>query len=84
MKLSTVLSLALVSAGSLLATDLQQIADNLQVKAPTASSKKLAIPRVKGTQIRLLGADYEQIIDNKGNISKPQTDTPVRVSFVLS
>ncbi len=84
MKLSTVLSLALVSAGSLLATDLQQIADNLNVKSPSASSKKLAIPRVKGTQIRLLGADYEQIIDNKGNISKPLTDTPVRVSFVLS
>lgn len=84
MKLSTVVSLALVSAGTLLATDLQQIADNLQVKSPSASSKKLTIPRVKGTQVRLLGADYEQIIDSRGNISKPLTDTPVRVSFVLS
>lgn len=84
MKLSTVVSLALVSAGTLLATDLQQIADTLQVKSPSAGSKKLTIPRVKGTQIRLLGADYEQIIDSKGNISKPLTDTPVRVSFVLS
>jgi len=84
MRLSTILSIAFLSATTLVASDLQQIADNLQVKAPTASSKKLAIPRVKGAQIRLLGADYEQIIDSKGNISKPLTDTPVRVSFVLS
>ena len=84
MRLSTILSIAFLSATTLVASDLQQIADNLQVKAPTASSKKLAIPRVKGAQIRLLGADYEQIIDSKGNISKPLTDTPVRVSFVLN
>ena len=84
MRLSTILSIAFLSATTLVASDLQQIADNLQVKAPTASSKKLAIPRVKGAQIRLLGADYEQIIDSKGNISEPLTDTPVRVSFVLS
>ncbi|MBQ9829202.1 MAG: family 20 glycosylhydrolase [Akkermansia sp.] len=84
MRLSTILSIAILSATTLVASDLQQIADNLQVKAPTASSKKLAIPRVKGAQIRLLAADYEQIIDSKGNISKPLTDTPVRVSFVLS
>lgn len=84
MRLSTILSITYLSATTLVASDLQQIADNLQVKAPTASSKKLAIPRVKGAQIRLLGADYEQIIDSKGNISKPLTDTPVRVSFVLS
>lgn len=83
MKLSTVLSLALVSAGSLLATDLQQLADNLSVKSPSARTKKISIPRVKGTQVRLLGADYEQIIDTKGNIIKPLTDTPVRVSFEL-
>lgn len=84
MRLSTILSITYLSATTLVASDLQQIADNLQVKAPTASSTKLAIPRVKGAQIRLLGADYEQIIDSKGNISKPLTDTPVRVSFVLS
>ncbi len=84
MKLSTVLSLALVSASGLLAADLQQLADNLSVKSPSASAKKISIPRVKGTQVRLLGADYEQIIDAKGNIIKPLTDTPVRVSFELS
>lgn len=84
MRLSTILSITFLSATTLVASDLQQIADNLQVKAPTASSKKLAIPRVKGAQIHLLGADYEQIIDSKGNIRKPLTDTPVRVSFVLS
>lgn len=84
MKLSTIVSLALVSASSLLATDLQQIADNLAVKSPAAGARRISIPQVKGAQVQLLCADYEQIIDKKGNITKPLTDTPVRVSFELS
>ena len=84
MKLSALITLCLVSAGSLLAGDLQQMADSLQVKAPTASDKKLSMPRVKGAKIRLLGADYEQIIDKKGKIRFPMSDTPVRLSFELS
>lgn len=83
MKLSSLVSLALFSVGSVLATDLQQMADNLAVKSPAANARKISIPRVKGAEVRLLGADYEQIVDSKGNISRPLTDTAVRVSFEL-
>ena len=83
-KLRVLVSLALVSAGSLLANDLQQLANTLQVASPAAGDKKLELPRVKGAKVRLLGADYEQIIDKKGKIKSPMSDTPVRVSFELS
>ena len=84
MKLRSLVIFALVSAGCLLANDLQQLADSLQVSAPKAGDKKLELPRAKGAKVRLLGADYEQIIDKKGKIKFPMSDTPVRVSFELS
>lgn len=84
MRLRTLVSLILVSIGSLSADDLQNLADNLNVKSPTGETKKLSIPRVKGAQVRLLGADYEQIIDRNGGITRPLSDTPVRVSFEVS
>ncbi len=84
MKLSDLVTLSLVSLGTLLASDLQQQANNLQVKAPSANDTKLTLPKVKGAKIRLLGADYEQIIDKKGKIRFPMSDTPVRLSFELS
>ena len=84
MKLRSLVIFALVSAGCLLANDLQQLADSLQVSAPGAADKELVLPRVKGVKVRLLGADYEQIIDKKGKIKFPMSDTPVRVSFELS
>lgn len=84
MKLRSLVIFSLVSAGSLLANDLQQLADSLQVSAPKAGDKKLELPRAKGAKVRLLGADYEQIIDKKGKIKFPMSDTPVRVSFELS
>ncbi len=84
MKLSSLITLSLVSLSNLLAGDLQQMADNMQVKAPTANDKKLTLPRVKGAKVRLLGADYEQIINKKGKIRFPMSDTPVRLSFELS
>ena len=84
MKWSSLVTLSLVSLGHLLAGDLQQMADSLQVKAPSAGDKKLTLPRVKGAKVRLLGADYEQIIDKKGKIRFPMSDTEVRLSFELS
>lgn len=84
MKLSALITLSLVLVGNLLAGDLQQLADSLQVKAPAVGDKKLVLPRVKGAKIRLLGADYEQIIDKKGKIRLPMSDTAVRLSFELS
>ncbi len=84
MKLSTLVSLTIVSAGGLLAADLQQLADNLQVKAPAQGAKKLTLPNAQGAKVKLLAADYEQIIDEKGNITSLLSDTPVRVSFELT
>lgn len=81
MRLSTLLSLAIFATSSLFGQDAQQIADNLTVKSPAPDSKRIPMPRVRGAEVRLLGADYEQIIDSKGLISRPQSDTPVRVSF---
>ena len=45
----------------------------------------MALPEVpKGTQIKLLAADYDQIINKNGEIvRRPLSDTPVRVSYVL-
>lgn len=84
MRFLSCLILVLSAASSLSGQDLQQIADNLNVKAPAAGSKRLVIPKVKGVDIRLLGADYEQIIDSKGRLITPLCDTPVRVSFEVS
>lgn len=84
MRLSSLLSLAILSVSTLSAQDLQQTANNLDVKAPAADARKIAIPHVKGTDVKFLGADYEQIIDEKGRITRPLTDTPVRVSFEVS
>ena len=84
MRLRTLASLILVTMGSLQADDLQQIANNMAVKSPSAETKKLQLPRASGAHVRLLGADYEQIIDKAGNINHPMSDTPVRVSFEVS
>ena len=73
-----------MSAGSVLANNLQQMADSLQLKALSAGDKELVLPRVKGAKLRLLGADYEQIITRKGKINFPESDTSVRVSFELT
>lgn len=60
------------------------MADSLQLKALSAGDKELVLPRVKGAKLRLLGADYEQIITRKGKINFPESDTSVRVSFELT
>ncbi len=60
------------------------MADSLQLKAPSAGDKEFVLPRVKGAKLRLLGADYEQIINRKGKINFPESDTSVRVSFELT
>ena len=83
MRLSTILSLALISVSSLAAQDLQQLADHLKVKEPTANARRISVPAVKGAEVTFLAADYEQLINEKGRITRPLTDTPVRVSFQL-
>ena len=82
-KTSTLLMIAALSAAPLLAQNLQQIADNLPVQ-PRVEGNMLSIPTVPGAEVRLLGADYEQIIRPGGQIVRPLTDTQVKVSFVVS
>ena len=81
-KTTTLLMMAALTAAPLLAQNLQQIADNLPVE-PRIEGNQLVIPSVPGAEVRLLGADYEQIIRPDGNIIKPLTDTQVKVSFVV-
>lgn len=84
MRLASILSLAAFSITTLAAQDLQQLADNLKVKTPSSSAKRLSIPRVKGAEVKVLASDYEQLISSNGRITPPLTDTPVRVSFAVS
>ncbi len=84
MRLSTLLTLAAFALSPLAAQDLQQIADSLQIRQPGASDKTIRLPRVKGAEVKLFSADYEQIVNSKGRISKPLADTPVRLSFEVS
>lgn len=82
-KTTTLLMMAALTAAPLLAENLQQIADSLPVE-PRIEGNKLVIPSVPGAEVRLLGADYEQIIRPNGQVVKPLTDTQVKVSFVVS
>lgn len=75
---------AFIAVLPLTAQDIRQIADSLPIRQPAAADKKIRIPKVKGTEISLLGADYEQIVDSKGRITRPLDDTVVRLSFNVS
>ena len=84
MKRLTVFSLlASLASAPLMAQTLQQIADNLTV-APRVEGSALQLPTVPGAEVRLLGADYEQIILPDGHILRPLADTRVKVSFVVT
>lgn len=79
------LSVLFWGACGVVAQDLQQVADGMTVKSPVAGQKKLVMPaHPKGMRVKVLSADYEQIINDKGEIvRRPLSDTPVRVSFVV-
>lgn len=83
MRKTAFLMMAALSLAPLMAETLQDIADNLKVVQRTAG-QKLELPTVPGGEVRLLGADYEQIIRPDGSIITPLTDTTVKVSFVVS
>lgn len=61
--------------------DLQTLADALTVQNPASDAKKLEMPVIPGAEVRILGADYEHIIDKEGNIRPVIEDTPVHISF---
>lgn len=83
MRKTTLLVLAALSVTPIMAETLQQLADNLPVINRTTGSR-LELPSLPGAEVRLLGADYEQIIRPDGSIATPLTDTEVKVSFVVS
>ena len=83
MRKTTLLMMAALSVAPLMAENLQQIADNLPLM-PRVEGGSLVIPAVPGVDVRLLGADYEQIIRPDGTVATPLTDTEVKVSFVLN
>lgn len=83
MRKTTLLMMAALSVTPLMAETLQEIANNLPVVQRT-TGQKLELPTVPGAEVRLLGADYEQIIRPDGSIAQPLTDTAVKVSFVVS
>ncbi len=84
MNIRSCIALLLCASGPLSAQDLQHTADSLPIQQPADSDKRIRLPEVKGAEIQLLGADYEQIVNSKGHISKPLTDTSVRLSFKLT
>ncbi len=81
---SALLMLTALAASPLMGQNAQQIADNLHVPALKAGDKKLQLPKVAGAKVEFLGADYEEIIDSKGNIRQVTSDTPVNVSFKVT
>lgn len=83
MRKTAFLMMATLSVAPLMAETLQEIANNLPV-APRVSGQKLEIPAVPGAEVRLLGADYEQLIRPDGSVVTPLTDTAVKVSFLVS
>lgn len=61
------------------------MANNLTVQAPTTDCNQLKTPNIKGAKIKLLGVDYEQLIDKNGTIiARPMSDVPVRVCYELT
>lgn len=76
---------AFLSAFPAMGQDLQQIADNLPIPETLApGSRTLPMPKVGGVKVQILGADYSEIINNKGEVSRVIADTPVNISFAVS
>lgn len=81
MKKNLFLMIAVLAASPVMGQDAKQIADSLSIPPVKAGAKQLPMPSVSGAQIKLLGADYEQLVNSKGKIAPVISDTPVNVSF---
>lgn len=84
MKKNTFLMMAVLAATPLMGQDARQIADSLTLPEIKAGARQLPLPSAPGAQIKILGADYEQLIDGKGKIAPVLSDTPVNVSFKVT
>ncbi len=63
---------------------LQKLADSMQLTPPAAGDKQLKLPTIPGAEVRLLGCDYEQMVQADGRIADTVlSDTPVRVCFLV-
>ncbi|MDH3067836.1 family 20 glycosylhydrolase [Akkermansia sp. N21169] len=79
-----IIMLAAWAVSPLMGQDVQQIADTLSIPQIKAGTKRFPMPVAPGAQIKILGADYEQIINSKGDISPVISDTPVNISFKVT
>lgn len=84
MKKNIFLMIAAFAASPLMGQDAQQIANSLSIPEVKAGARQLPMPSASGTQIKLLGADYEELINSKGKIAPVISDTPVNVSFKVT
>lgn len=76
--------IAAMTAAPLLGSNLQQVADTLPLPELRPGASRLSIPKIPGVKVEILGADYEQLIDNNGYIRKVMEPTPVKISFKVS
>ncbi len=71
------------------AQSLQELADSMTLHQPGADDTHLQLPTIPGAEVRLLGCDYEQLVDTKGRIKgrifpHNMADTPIRVCFTVT
>ena len=80
----TIMFAAALAFCPLSAATLQEQADNLNVPAKLDMlAKKLEIPKAEGANVRILGTDYEEVINREGKVSGVPADA-VRVTFELT
>lgn len=84
MNKNILLMIAALAATPLMGQDARQIADSLSVPPIKAGARQLPTPGASGAKVEMLGADYEQLINSKGQISPVISDTPVNVSFKVT
>ena len=71
-----------MAAGPLMAQSAKEVADSLTIIQPEAGAQQLPLPAVpEGVDIRIGGADYEQIVTSDGHIAPVLSPTPVQVFF---
>ncbi len=80
--LTTLAATALLPAQ---AQSLQELADTMQLTPPAAGDTQLQLPTLPGAEVKLLGCDYEQLLDTGKARIRPRNmaDTPVRLSFTV-
>ncbi len=76
--------LAALAVAPLSGQSLQQQADSMTLTPPAPGARQLEIPTIPGAEVKLLGCDYEQLIDKHGRIISVREAVPVRVCFTVT